>query len=199
MHSRTHTNEQEHCEFLENMHQESTTNQTRWHTHEQQIVVWRRLGAMCGGLGAQRAQKPTQMHFRMWKPCSWLTLGGCFLVQFVLFFAFVFVVFSSLRPERYFIDFYAILKACSTQFVEFLDQGGSSIFSNLFKQSHDFQGSRASMFQYFLQPFPNSIPDLIFIVFLVILGSPRLPSWSLWAWFFDIKKGVEKGCASVPG
>ena len=64
MHSRTHTNEQSHCEFsLDNMHQESTTNQTRWHANERQIVVWRCLGAVCGGLGAQRAQKPARMQF----------------------------------------------------------------------------------------------------------------------------------------
>ena len=34
----------------------------------------------CGG-----AQKPFQMHFRMRKLSSWLTLGGCSLVQVVLF------------------------------------------------------------------------------------------------------------------
>ena len=104
---------------FENMHQESTTNRTRWHTNEQHIVVWRRLGAVWGGLGAQRARKPTRMHFRMRKPRSWLTLGGCFLVQFWCFFVFFFVVFSSLRPERYFIDFYAILSLFSTPFLEF--------------------------------------------------------------------------------
>ena len=105
--------------FLENIYQEATTNQTRWHANEQKIVVWRCLGAVWGGLGAQRARKPTRMHFRMRKPRSWLTLGGCFLVQFWCFFVFFFVVFSSLRPERYFMDFYAILSLFSTPFLEF--------------------------------------------------------------------------------
>ena len=84
-----------------------------------QIVVWRCLGAVWGGLGAQRARKPTRMHFRMRKPRSWLTLGDCFFVQFWCFFVFFFVVFSSLRPERNFIDFYAILSLFSTPFLEF--------------------------------------------------------------------------------
>ena len=35
--------------FWENMHQASATNKTRWHANEQQIVVWRRLGAVWGG------------------------------------------------------------------------------------------------------------------------------------------------------
>ena len=77
-------------------------------------------------------------------------------------------------------------------FLSFLQQGGSCLFYNLFKQNHDFQGSRASIFQCFFQSFPHSIPDLIFLVFLVILGSPRLPFWSLWAWFSDIKKKSRK-------
>ena len=89
----------------------------------------------------------------MRKPRSWLTLGGCFLVQFWCFFVFFFVVFSSLRPERYFIDFYAILSLFSTQFLEFLEQGGSSLFCNPSKQNHDFQGSRASIFQCFFPIF----------------------------------------------
>ena len=52
-------------------------------------------------------------------------------------------------------------------------------------------------FRVFFQSFPHSIPDLIFLVFLVILGSPKLPFWSLWAWFFDNKKKSRKrvcGC-----
>ena len=78
----------------------------------------RGLEVSWGGLGAQRARKPTRMHFRMRKTRSWLTLGGCFLVQFWCFFVFFFVVFSSLRPERNFIDFYAILSLFSTPFLE---------------------------------------------------------------------------------
>ena len=53
--------------------------------------LWFR-GACVGGRGAQLAQKPTRMHFRMRKPLSWLTHGGCFLVQFVFFFGCFFVI-----------------------------------------------------------------------------------------------------------
>ena len=106
--------------FVENVHQESTTNQTRWHTNDQQIVVWRRLGAVCvGGLGAQRAQKLTQMHSRMRKPRSWLTLGGCFLVQFVLFLCFfccLFVLAPGTVFYRFLCDFEHIFDSISGVF-----------------------------------------------------------------------------------
>ena len=63
-HSRTHTNEQEHCDFVfENMSQESTTNQSRWHTNEPKILVWRRLGAVWGGSWSPAGQKPTRHVF----------------------------------------------------------------------------------------------------------------------------------------
>ena len=38
-------------------------------------------------------------------------------------------------------------------FLSFLQQGGSSLFCNLSKQNHDFQGSRASIFQCFFPIF----------------------------------------------
>ena len=46
-------------------------------------------------------------------------LGDAFWYNSWCFLCFFFVVFSSLRPERYFIDFYAILSLFSTQFLEF--------------------------------------------------------------------------------
>ena len=46
-------------------------------------------------------------------------LGGAFWYNSWCFFVFFFVVFSSLRPERYFMDFYAILSLFSTPFLEF--------------------------------------------------------------------------------
>ena len=54
------------------------------------------------GRGAQRAKRRTVMHLRMRKSRSWLTLGGWFLMQVVLFVALCFVVYSTMRPERYF-------------------------------------------------------------------------------------------------
>ena len=121
MHSRTHTNEQEHCEcFL----RKCTRNRRQIRPDGTQMSNKSWFGGVLGpcgeGLGAQRAKRPTRMHFRMRKPRSWLTLRACFLVQFVLFFVFfLFVVFSSLRPERYFTDFYAILSLFSIPFLEF--------------------------------------------------------------------------------
>ena len=81
------------------------TNHTRRDTNEQKSWFGGVLGLCGGGLGAQRAQRPTQMHFRMRKPRSWLTLWGWFFVQFALFVALFFVVFSTMHPERHFIDF----------------------------------------------------------------------------------------------
>ena len=77
-------------------------------------------------------------------------------------------------------------------FLSFLQQGGSSLFCNPSKQNHDFQGSRASIFQCFFPIFSTSHSGPHFLIFLVILGSPRLPFWSFWAWFFDIKKKSRK-------
>ena len=46
-------------------------------------------------------------------------LGDAFWYKSGVFLCFFFVVFSSLRPERNFIDFYAILGLFSTPFLEF--------------------------------------------------------------------------------
>ena len=62
---------------------------------------------LCGvGLGTQPAHRPTPMQFRMRKPRSWLTLVGSWMVvlQFALFFALCFVVFSTMHPEGYLTD-----------------------------------------------------------------------------------------------
>ena len=167
MHSRTPTNEQEHCDFfLKICTRKRRQIRPDGMQMSKKIVVWRCLGAVWGGLGAQRARKPTRMHFRMRKPRSWLTLGGCFLVQFVVCFVFFFVVFSSLRPERYFIDFYAILSLFSTPFLEFFGARWKSCFLQPSKQNHDFQGSRASIFQCF---FSNLF---------------RIPFRTSFSWFF---------------
>ena len=81
------------------------------------------LGALGGGLGAQRAPWPSQMHFRVRKPRSWLTPLGRFVVQFALFFAFVFVVFSRRPPERHLTDFYIILMTFREAFGEVFGDG----------------------------------------------------------------------------
>ena len=60
------------------------------------------------------------------KPRSWLTLWGLFLVQFALFFAFFFVVFSTMHPERYFIDFCTISNTFPKTFGEVFGEGWES-------------------------------------------------------------------------
>ena len=83
VHSRTHTDEQKHSDFVlkictrnwwEIIPDGAQMSNTSWFGG-----IY--LGAMRGGLGAQGLKsRPDQ--FRMCKPpCSWLTHGGCFLVQ----------------------------------------------------------------------------------------------------------------------
>ena len=99
------------------------TNHTRKDTNEQKPWFGGVLG-LCGeGLGAQRAQRPAQMHFRMRKPRSWLTLWGWFLVQFALFVALFVAVFSTMHPELHFIDFCTISKTFSKTFGEVFGEG----------------------------------------------------------------------------
>ena len=57
------------------------------------------------------------------KPRSWLTLWGWFLVQCVLFFALFFVVFSTMHPERHFIDICPISNTFSQTFGDVFGEG----------------------------------------------------------------------------
>ena len=156
-------------------------------------MVWRCLGAVWGGLGAQRARKPTRMHFRMRKPRSWLTLGGCFLVQFVVFFCVFFCCLFVLAPRTVFYgflcDFELIFDSISWVFCSKVEV---VFFATLASKTMIFKVPGLLFFSVFFQSFPHSIPDLIFLVFLVILESPRLLFSSFWAWFFDIKKKESK-------
>ena len=103
-------------------------------------------------------------------------LGDVFWYNSWCFFVLFFVVFSSLRPERYFIDFYAILSLFSTPFLEvFCNKVEVVFFATLPSKTMIFKVPGLLFFSVFFQSFPHSIPDLIFLVFLVILGSPRLP------------------------
>ena len=92
-------------------------------------MVWGGLGAVWGGSWSW-AQRPAQMHFRMRKPRSWLTLWGWFLVQFALFFTCVFVVFSTMHPERHFLDCCPISNTFSTTFGEVFEKAENSDFCN---------------------------------------------------------------------
>ena len=66
----------------------------------------------------------------MRKPRSWLTLWVWFLVQFALFFAFIFVVFSTMHPERHFIDICAISNIFSQTFGEVFGDAENGDFCN---------------------------------------------------------------------
>ena len=125
----------------------------------------------------------------MRKPRSWLTLGGCFLVQFVVFFCVFFCCLFVLAPRTVFYgflcDFELIFDSISWVFCSKVEV---VFFATLLSKTMIFKVPGLLFFSVFFQSFPHSIPDLIFLVFLLILGSPRLPFWSFWAWFFDIKK-----------
>ena len=130
--------------------------------------------------------------FRMRKPRSWLTLGGCFLVQFVLRFFFVCCLFV-IAPRTVFYRF-------SCHFEHIFDpicgvcwsKVEVTFFATVLRKTMILKVSGFPFFSIFLQSFPHSIPDLIFMVFLVILGSPRLPFWSLWALFLTLTKNRKK-------
>ena len=134
----------------------------------------------------------------MRKPRSWLTLGGCFLGQLWCFFVCFFCCLFVLAPRTVFYgflcDFELIFDSISWVFCSKVEV---VFFATLLSKTMIFKVPGLLFFSVFFQSFPHSIPDLIFLVFLMILGSPRLPFWSFWAWFFDIKKRVEKGSASV--
>ena len=87
-HSRTHSNEQEYCEpFLKICTRNRRQIRPDGIQMSNKSLFVGVSGPCVGSLGAQQAQKPTRMHFRLREPRSWLTIGGCFLVQFVLSFA----------------------------------------------------------------------------------------------------------------
>ena len=127
-------------------------------------------------------------HFRMRKHVRGSPSGNVFWYNSDVFLCFFLFSFRPCAQHRILLIFMWFRAYFRLHFLSFLQQGGSRLFCNPSKQNHDFQGSRASIFQCFFQSFPHSIPDLIFLVFLMILGSPRLLCSSFWAWFFDIKK-----------
>ena len=103
MHSRTHTSEQEHCEHFLKICIPNRRQIRPGGTHMSNKSGFGGVLGLCGeGLGARRDQSPNPMHCRMRKSRSRLTLGGWLLVQFALFFALCFIVFSTLHPERHF-------------------------------------------------------------------------------------------------
>ena len=113
------------------------------------------------------------------------TIPGVFLCFFLL----------SFRPcaqDGILLIFMRFLVYFRLHFLSFLEQGGSSFFATLPSETMIFKVPGLLFFSVFFQSFPHSIPDLIFLVFLMILGSPGLPFSSFWVWFFHIKKRSRK-------
>ena len=130
---RTHRSEHRQRRAVsKHMHHESMTNYTRRCTNKQQSWFGEVFG-LCvgGGLGAQRDQRPSWMHFRMRKPHSWLTLRGCFLVQFALFVLLFFDIdcIQNGISYRFVVLFSTHVRI---HLVSFLEQGGNSVFLKFF-------------------------------------------------------------------
>ena len=103
-----------------------TTNRWQITPEGKQMSKNRDLGRSWGCVGRvlePSGRGPAQMHFRMRKPRSWLTLWGWLLVQFALLFALFCVVFSTMHPERHFIDFCTIPNTFSKTFGEVFGEG----------------------------------------------------------------------------
>ena len=129
----------------------------------------------------------------MRKPRSWLTLGGCFLVQFWCFLCFFLLSFRPCAQNGILLIFMRFWGYFRLHFLSFLEQGRSSLFATLPSETMIFKVPGLLFLSVFFQSFPHSIPDLIFLVFLMILGSPGLPFSSFWVWFFHIKKKSKNG------
>ena len=116
-------------------------------------------------------------------------LFGTILVFFCVFFCCFFVLAPRTEFYRFLCDFELISDSISGVFWSKVEV---VFFATLPSKTMIFNVPGLLFFSVFFQSFPHSIPDLIFLVFLMILGSPRLPFWSFWAWFFDIKKKSRK-------
>ena len=77
-------------------------------------------------------------------------------------------------------------------FLSFLQQGGSSFFCNLSKQNHDFQGSRASIFQCFFPIFSTFHSGLHFSSFFGDFRVAKAPVLRLLGLIFRHQKKSRK-------
>ena len=123
-------------------------------------------------------------------------LFSTILVFFCVFFCCFFVLAPRTAFYRFLCDFELIFDSISWVFCSKVEV---VFFATLPSKTTSFKVPGHLFFSVFFQSFPHSIPDLIFLVFLVILGSPRLPFWSFWAWFFDIKKKSRKRVCDIYG
>ena len=116
-------------------------------------------------------------------------LFGTILVFFCVFFCCLFVLAPRTVFYGFLCDFELIFDSISWVFWSKVEV---VFFATLPSKTMIFKVPGLLFFSVFFQSFPHSIPDLIFLVFLMIFGSPRLPFWSFWAWFSDIKKKSRK-------
>ena len=142
------------------------TNQTRWHTDDPKIKVWRRLGAVCSGSWSPAGPKAHPDAFQDTTCIVFWYFVGCLFViaprtvcaRFLCHFEHIFdcicgVVWSKVQVTLLatFLRKTMIFKVIGPQF---------SLFFEIFSGFHS---------------------GLQFYSFFVILWSPRLPFWSLWA------------------
>ena len=80
-------------------------------------------------------------------------LGDVFLYNSNVFLCFFLLSFRPCAQNGILWIFKRFWAYFRLHFLSFLQQGGSSLFCNPFKQNHDFQGSRASIFQCFFPIF----------------------------------------------
>ena len=161
--------------FFENMHHESMTNQTRWHTNRQPILVWKRLGAAWGRSWSPSKPKGPP---RCTLGCENHVRGSPFGDGFL---------YNLHYPELHLMILCAISETCSNTFGEFLEEARNRVFCNSQTSNYGFRGSRASIVQSVSQSFSDSIPALIFI-FFINCWVARAPFWSQWARFAHTKK-----------
>ena len=185
---------------LPKLYQKSLQNRSKILQNGAKIVVWRCLRTVWGGLGAQRARKPTRMHFRMRKPRSWLTLGGCFLVQFVVFFCVFFCCLFVLAPRTVFYgflgDFELIFDSISWVFCSKVEV---VFFASILSKTMIFKVPGLLFFSVFFQSFPHSIPDLIFLVFFGDFRVAKAPVLELLGLIFrHQKKAVSYTHLTLP-
>ena len=102
-------------------------------------------------------------------------LGNAFWYNSGVFLCFFLFSFRPCAQDGILLIFMRFLVYFRLRFLSFLEQGRSSFFATLPSETMIFKVPGLLFFSVFFQSFPHSIPDLIFLVFLMILGSPGLP------------------------
>ena len=101
--------------------------------------------------------------------------GDAFWYNSGVFLCFFLFSFRPCAQDGILLIFMRFLVYFRLHFLSFLEQGRSSFFATLPSETMIFKVPGLLFFSVFFQSFPHSIPDLIFLVFLMILGSPGLP------------------------